>query len=701
MTDSEPNFDWIPIYKELANKCLHYKDDRQALIKILNDIFIKVDMHNPFVDRDGKIHDVCPFTVFASFNRGLTLENRINIIHELKDTLRLSSPLPTSFDGIPLMNNQAMMFYRYVDERKENDIQNLWESFDAALSYADSPSPAAHDNFVKWFNQVINQDYVKWNLTMGLFWIRPDDYVNLDTKNRTLINQKNILPKKLKSIPSGEQYLSIIEDCKKYLNNPSSTVHTFSEFSHSAYASGEYESDEKVKLCWYVGAYQDHTDLTEDFLEDGIWENGYDDKYIDLVNSIRVGDKIAIKSTYTQQKNLPFDINHHKVSVMAIKAIGTVTKNYGNGKRLEVKWEKLDNPKKWYFFTGILTVWKVESKPDDWMYQALLDFTFADKPQDYERFLHHPYWQEKYGIHDEHNPPEEGVDEPENYLLYTEKDFLKDVFISKEKYHDLRSLLLRKKNIILSGPPGVGKTFSAKRLAYSIIGRKDEQFIETIQFHQNYSYEDFVQGYRPTDNGFKIIDGPFYRFCKKAEEDPENHYFFIIDEINRGNLSKIFGELLMLIEADKRGDNIKIFYSDVPFSVPENLHLIGMMNTADRSLAMIDYALRRRFSFFEFEPAFDSEGFESLKMFHDNKDFNKLISEVKSINEMIQDDPSLGDGCAIGHSFLCPDDDTVDEAWLRSVIEYDLIPLIKEYWFDNKTNFDVCCQKLQSVLSNK
>ncbi len=157
----------------------------------------------------------------------------------------------------------------------------------------------------------------------------------------------------------------------------------------------------------------------------------------------------------------------------------------------------------------------------------------------------------------------------------------------------------------------------------------------------------------------------------------------------------------MLIEADKRGDEIKILYSDIPFSVPKNLYLIGMMNTADRSLAMIDYALRRRFSFFEFEPAFDSEGFERLKILHDNEDYNKLISEVKFINEMIQNDSSLGDGCAIGHSFLCPDG-KIDEEWIGSVIEYDLIPpLVKEYWFDNKTNFDVCCQRLQSVLSNK
>jgi len=700
MTTPEPNFDWIPIYKELANKFLQYKSNRQDFIKLLNELFESIKINNPFFDNDKKIHDVCPFTVFASFNRGITLENRKKIIREFKDKLELTSPIPTSFDGIPVMNNLSMMFYDYKNKRKEDDIQNLWEMFNAAICYADSPSSSTKANFLKWFNIVIKQSYVNWNLTMGLYWIRPDNYVNLDSTNRKQINKKNILPKEMKIKLSGEKYLSIIEECRKYLNNPSSAVHTFSEFSYTAYDSAESEPEKKVKLCWYVGAYPGGVDKSNEYIEKGIWVNGYDEKFIDQVNSIQVDDKIAIKAAYTQSKNLPFDVGEKTVSVMAIKAIGVVKKNYGDGKRLDVNWEKFDEAKKWYFFTSRSIIWKLESKPDDWMYQALHDFTFEDKPQDYNRFLSHPYWAEKYGIIDEPDVPVI-MDPPGKYSpSYTEEDFLSEVFISKEKYHALKNLLFRKKNLILTGPPGVGKTFSAKRLAYSIIGSKAEQYITTIQFHQNYSYEDFIQGYRPTDDGFKVINGPFYEFCKKAEEDPENRYFFIIDEINRGNLSKIFGELLMLIETDKRGDKIKILYSEIPFSVPENLYLIGMMNTADRSLAMIDYALRRRFSFFEFEPAFDSEGFERLKKLHENEDYNKLISEVKSINEMILDDPSLGDGCAIGHSFLCPDG-KIDEEWLRSVIEYDLIPLIKEYWFDNKTNFDGCSQRLQNILPDK
>lgn len=183
------------------------------------------------------------------------------------------------------------------------------------------------------------------------------------------------------------------------------------------------------------------------------------------------------------------------------------------------------------------------------------------------------------------------------YPPYTEEDFLSDVYLSQTSYHKLVGLLKRKKNLILQGAPGVGKTFAAKRIAYSIMGVKDPERVQMVQFHQSYSYEDFIEGYRPSGSEFVLKKGAFYKFCKKAQDDDENSYFFIIDEINRGNLSKIFGELFMLIETDKRGIELQLLYSDEKFCVPKNVYIIGMMNTADRSLAMLDYALRRRFAF--------------------------------------------------------------------------------------------------------
>ncbi len=270
-----------------------------------------------------------------------------------------------------------------------------------------------------------------------------------------------------------------------------------------------------------------------------------------------------------------------------------------------------------------------------------------------------------------------------SYPQYTDEDFLQEVFMDRGDLESLVNVLRSKKNIILQGAPGVGKTFAAKRLAYSIIGQKNPEQVQMVQFHQSYSYEDFIEGYRPTEQGFNIKKGSFYKFCKKAADDNENDYFFIIDEINRGNLSKIFGELLMLIESDKRGVELQLLYSDEKFSVPKNVYLIGMMNTADRSLALIDYALRRRFSFIEMKPGFDSEGFTTYQNSLGSERFNKLISTVKQLNIRIAEDITLGEGFCIGHSYFCNfTSEEFKEHILNSVVEFELLPLLNEYWFD-------------------
>ncbi len=270
-----------------------------------------------------------------------------------------------------------------------------------------------------------------------------------------------------------------------------------------------------------------------------------------------------------------------------------------------------------------------------------------------------------------------------NKSKYTKIDFLSDVYLSNNKYNRLVAVLKKKKNIILQGAPGVGKTFAATRLAYSIMGEKNDDRIEFVQFHQNYSYEDFVMGYKPVDNGFELKYGIFYKFCQRALNDPDNDYFFIIDEINRGNISKIFGELLLLIEADYRGKSISLAYNGVNFSVPKNINIIGMMNTADRSLSLIDYALRRRFSFIDMEPGFDSEGFINYQNKLSNRYLNKLVKLIKELNVDILEDSSLGKGFCLGHSYFCNIDDCSIEL-LKDIVDFDIIPMISEYWFDEK-----------------
>lgn len=550
-----------------------------------------------------------------------------------------------------------------------------------------------------------------------------------------------------------------------------------------------------VDLCWYVGAYTGGGDKhrEDEYITNGEWINGYDDKYLDIVNSVKVGDKIAIKSSHTQKNNLPFDINGQWVSVMEIKAIGTVTENIGDGRTLKVDWKRFTVPKKWYFYTGRNTIWKVERSQKKKYANALLDFTFEDKDQDYQMFLRSNFWKSKYGLGNSDNSTTTYVSEAiaalrslggtatmkeicsciekrnilpyiktnpnwknavstqmlmhcntskaykegyENLFYsesrgkwglvdfdpdiddeieeeaeieaagaepYTSADFLSQVYISRKEYESIVSLLRHKKNIILKGAPGVGKTFAAKRLAYSIMGEKDDSRVKTVQFHQSCSYEDFVEGYRPAeDGGFSLSDGIFKKFCSLARAHSDLDHFFIIDEINRGNLSKIFGELLMLIESDKRGEEYSadLIYSGDSFSVPENLYIIGMMNTADRSLAMIDYALRRRFAFYTMKPAFDDPTFKSQYENVSCELFHKAIAAVENLNKVILSDSSLGAGFEIGHSYFCKKPEEINDVMVKNIITYEIIPTIEEYWFDNADRLNTERQKLEALISD-
>ena len=290
----------------------------------------------------------------------------------------------------------------------------------------------------------------------------------------------------------------------------------------------------------------------------------------------------------------------------------------------------------------------------------------------------------------------EEEEQAEEYATYTDEDFLAKVYMDNYQLQILKSLLMRKKNLILQGAPGVGKTFAAQRLAYTVMGVKDESRVKVIQFHQNYSYEDFVMGYKPNaEGGFSLTNGIFYDFCQQARAHREMPYFLIIDEINRGNLSKIFGELLQLIEADYRDQPIQLAYNKQRFSVPSNLYIIGMMNTADRSLAMIDYALRRRFSFFEMKPGFETEAFNNDISKLEILKLKELIDAIISLNKVIEGDDSLGSGFCIGHSYLCNLNNNSD---LESIVEYDIIPMLREYWFDNDERYNQEAQKLRNAL---
>ncbi len=294
---------------------------------------------------------------------------------------------------------------------------------------------------------------------------------------------------------------------------------------------------------------------------------------------------------------------------------------------------------------------------------------------------HHFLWKLKPNLKEAMRTLQE--EQPVN-VKYTKAEFLTEVFIDEQQYDTIVSLLNYKKNLIFQGPPGVGKTFVSKRLAYSLMGEKDTNRVEMVQFHQNYAYEDFVMGYRPNEQGFSLQHGIFYEFCDRALKNPEQDYYFIIDEINRGNLSKIFGELFMLIESDKRDEFVTMGYSKKPFTVPSNVYLIGTMNTADRSLAQLEVALRRRFAFVTLKPAFNEKWRTTLRESGVSEQMvDRILFAVEKINKEIIGDFQLGSGYAIGHSFFTKKPETIDEnTWYENIKTFEILPLLEEYYFD-------------------
>ncbi|MGC5256050.1 AAA family ATPase [Gordonia sp. DT218] len=465
------------------------------------------------------------------------------------------------------------------------------------------------------------------------------------------------------------------------------------------------DDSEDLPVSWFVGAVfgdepgDEAYDHTGHFRTQGRWSAGTPHKYAEQIKSMKAGDRIAIKTAFTRKHDLPFDINGKTASVMSIKATGVITRNIGDGDSVEVDWdpENLLPEEDWYFWTSRTTVWAV--RPSTWKSKALIAFTFDGEDQDYGRFLAEPYWEKKYGLtakpaHDDDDSTrldEELPDEP----AYTVEDIADDgCFVSPSELKRYINALKRKKNLILQGPPGTGKTWLAKRLAYAIIERKDRKLIHALQFHPTVSYEDFVRGWRPSGDGkLTLTDGVFLDVIDAAVNEPDNNHVLVIEEINRANLAQVMGELLTLLEADKRkpSEALQLAYSrpdEDPIFIPENLYIIGTMNLADRSLAIVDFALRRRFAFADLSPQFNAawQQWVSQRNGIDKTVLNGLGARIGALNSQIADDRSLGAQYCIGHSFFTPANDTkIDDppAWVRGVVEQEIRPLLAEYWFDD------------------
>lgn len=707
----DTKFQWTNFYMELATALLEYKNNRSELIGKLKTIFSDAGMNFPFKEKGKETYeDICPFTIFGSFNKGITNANRIALLEQFAKQFSIKSAVPTEFDGIPVVMNLSAWFFAYEGNRGEHDIDNLWDLLDKAIAYSDEASAENKNAFISAYDTVTKQKMIKWNITMGLYWVRPYTFINLDSTNRAFITDVDNMPHYFttifsdinKGLPDGTSYLFMCEQAKNALNQKEYEYHSFPELSYCAWKSsqaGKPEEpptktvDSNVKETdYWIYSPGDNACMWDEFFKNGIMGIGWDEvtnlKDFASKEEIKEFMKKVYDASYSYKNNAHClwqfaneikvgDVVFVKKGMHKIIGRGVVTSDYiydssrDTYKHIrKVDWQ---NNGEWEHpgQAVMKTLTNISAYPD--YVQKLLDLFAEDSPEEVSEQKEIKY------------PP------------YSKDDFLNEVYMDEDTYNTLTELLEAKNNVILQGAPGVGKTFAAKRLAYSIMGQKDTSRVAMVQFHQSYSYEDFIQGYRPSKEGFELENGAFYKFCKEAEEDNERPYFFIIDEINRGNLSKILGELMMLIEKDKRGEKIKLLYSNEWFTVPQNVRIIGMMNTADRSLALMDYALRRRFAFFDFAPAFSSEGFKNYLAEKNSPKLESLITVVESLNNTISSDESLGDGFRIGHSYFCTDDEITDE-WLKSVVEYEVIPLIKEYWFDEPTKVRDWSATLRSAI---
>ena len=552
----EQRFPWTIFYEAVADKLLVYRNDRRPLIAGIHEIAARVSglsyLQDKFAGgRQGPLEDICPFTAMGTFNRGVTVANRQVIAREMAKLLDVGIPVPKSFEGLPILNNQNSWFFAYAEKRRSGDIDALWNVFTAAGRFVKSGQTEHRTELAEAYDTATEVWGVAWNLSVGLYWAHPWDFLPLDSRSRPYIKEHLGL-----QVPTGSGqgpcdatgYLKLLDDLKAGFDEESYPVHSFPELSLEAWR---------------------HRNSTEG------------------------------------------------------PGPGT---NDGDGPTVPVT---------------------VQVSP-------------LFKP-------------------------------------YSVADVLEDgCFLGRDEIERLLERLRSKKNLILQGPPGTGKTWIAKRLAFALMGEKDARKIRAVQFHPNLSYEDFVRGWRPTGDGkLAVADGVFMEAIHDAARRPSAKFAVVIEEINRGNPAQIFGELLTLLEADKRtpDEALQLSYPDAagnrqPVHIPENLYVIGTMNIADRSLALIDLAFRRRFAFATLEPKFGDvwRNWVVEKCGVDPDLAPDIERRIMELNRTIAEAKGLGSHFRIGHSYVTPAQRIEAEStrdWFIQVAETEIGPLLEEYWFDS------------------
>ena len=546
-------FTWVQFYKEFANKLLAYKNNREELIDKVKSIYTETEINMPTLEKDNNIVDIDPFTVFGLFNKSSMREmNRVKILSAVKKIFDVDAELPTSFESIPVLNNQNATFYYFVGDRGENDIDDLWSLFETAIQYASSPTAENRELLSQYFDLVINR---KGNgnskITMGLYWIAPNAFLNLDSRNEWYIYESGkIADEVTDSLPkveakiSSKVYFEIVERLRDYLKSDLSDLKDFKELSFEAWKYSS-EVNEKIKeqkkekaaleqkgagladddvetTHYWIYSPGDKASKWDEFYERGVMGLGWCEIGDYSQYSSKEEMKTAMKENIEPSKSYmnaahatwqflqvmkPGDIVFAKKGMHTVIAKGVVTSDYIYDTTDSV----YPNVRK----VNWINVGE-RQHPGQAVMKTLTDITAYT---DYVSQLNALYEDEA----DDVSEPDEIV-----YPEYSPENFLEEVYMDGESYDTLVELIRVKKNVILQGAPGVGKTFAAKRLAYSMMGCKDQNRVMMVQFHQSYTYEDFIEGFRPSSvgDGFEIKKGSFYNFCKKAADDLDNEYFF-------------------------------------------------------------------------------------------------------------------------------------------------------------------------------
>ncbi|TRX53494.1 AAA family ATPase [Thalassomonas sp. M1454] len=617
LPEEDIRFKWTGFYHAVSNALGQYHNDRKPLIDFTLQLAEKYDLSYM---KDKELVDIDPFTFMGIFNRGMTDDNRQKLATEIALFLNVEESAPDSFEAIPILNNQKSCFFWGWGERDDNDIENLWELFEVAKLFADESDSTDADLFCSLYTKVAAQKGIRWNLTMGLYWIRPWIYPTLESQSQEYLSSLSIRPQfnGPKKSCSGEDYLLIRDNLLLRFAEDAFPVHSFPELSLNAWQKPTLKKIGE-KLTWKSAVLSRVKDLclakeSPDFTRVEFQQN-----YLD-----------ELKALFPDNNSAEFSIDS---SMQKLRDEGEIE----FVKSGEYSWLGFDDG---------------EIDTDEATKEVIIE----------------PY--------DISNIIEEGC------------------FLNQATLDTFLGRLKHKKNIILQGPPGTGKTWLGKKLAYALIGQKQTAYIKAVQFHPNLSYEDFIKGWRPTGEGkLELCDGPFLEFVKLAQQNPSQKYVVVIEEINRGNPAQIFGEMLTLLEADKRtpSEALELSYrkeGDEPVYIPGNLYVIGTMNVADRSLALVDLALRRRFAFINLCPTLGKPWREWVhtKAKIEYSALDKIEAKLNKLNDEIAADSRLGVQFQVGHSYVTPaiNSDIKDAMnWFTQVVETEIFPLLEEYWYDD------------------